>query len=78
MLLIAITMVLSVNGRRTAVQLAVGTIVGVLIARLIIKKVSTDVVNSIASQNRGGGRRRCWMTPSGASAASLDGCSSSR
>ena len=26
---------------------------GVLIARLIIKKVSTDVVNSIASQNRG-------------------------
>ncbi len=53
LLLIAITMVLSVNRRRTAVQLAVGTIVGVLIARLIIKKVSTDVVNSIASQNRG-------------------------
>jgi hypothetical protein len=53
LLLIAITMALSVNRRRTAVQLAVGAILGVLIARLIIKKVSTDVVNSIASQNRG-------------------------
>jgi hypothetical protein len=53
LLLIAITTVLSVNRRRTAVQLAVGTIVGVLIARLIIKKVSSDIVTSIASQNRG-------------------------
>ncbi len=34
-------------------QLAIGTIVGVLIARLIIRKISEDVVASIASQNRG-------------------------
>ena len=41
------------NRRRTAVQLAIGTIVAVLIARLIIKKVGNDVVASIASSNKG-------------------------
>jgi hypothetical protein len=51
--MIAVTAALSVDRRRTAVQLAVGTIVGVLIARLIIRKISEDVVASIASQNRG-------------------------
>ena len=53
LLLIAGTMALSVNRRRTAVQLAIGTIVAVLIARLIIKKVGNDVVASIASSNKG-------------------------
>ena len=53
LLLIATTIALSVNRRRTAVQLAVGTIVAVLIARLIIKKVGNDVVASIASSNKG-------------------------
>jgi hypothetical protein len=53
LLLIVITLVLSVNRRRTAVQLAIGTIVGVLIARLVIKKISNDVVAGIASANRG-------------------------
>ena len=53
LLLIAATIALSVNRRRTAVQLAIGTIVAVLIARLIIKKVGNDVVASIASSNKG-------------------------
>jgi hypothetical protein len=53
LVMIAVTMLLSVNRRRTAVQLAIGTILGVLIARLIIKQVSTNVVAAIASQNRG-------------------------
>lgn len=53
LLLIAGTIALSVNRRRTAVQLAIGTIVGVLIARLIIKKIGNDVVASIASSNKG-------------------------
>ena len=38
LLMIAVTTAFSVNRRRTAVQLAIGTIVGVLIARLIIKQ----------------------------------------
>ena len=53
LLMIAVTVALSVNRRRTAVQLAIGTVVGVLIARLIIRKISDNVVASIASQNRG-------------------------
>ncbi len=53
LVLIAVTVALSVNRRRTVVQLAIGAIVGVLIARLIIKKVSNEVVASIASQNKG-------------------------
>ena len=53
LLMIVVTVALSVNRRRTAVQLAIGTILGVLIARLIIKKISENVVASIASQNRG-------------------------
>jgi hypothetical protein len=53
LILIAVTIVLSVNRRRTTVQLAIGAIVGVLIARLIIKKVSNDVVASISSSDKG-------------------------
>ena len=53
LLMIGVTLALSVNRRRTAVQLAIGTILGVLIARLIIKRISENVVASIASQNRG-------------------------
>ena len=53
LLMIAVTVAFSVNRRRTAVQLAIGTVVGVLIARLIIRKISENVVASIASQNRG-------------------------
>jgi hypothetical protein len=53
LVMIAVTVLLSVNRRRTAVQLAIGTIVGVLIARLIIKQVSNNVVASIASGDRG-------------------------
>ena len=53
LLMIAVTLLLSVDRRRTAVQLAIGTIVVVPIARLIIRKISENVVASIASQNRG-------------------------
>jgi hypothetical protein len=53
LILIAVTIVLSVNRRRTAVQLAIGAIVGVLIARLIIRKISDNVVASISSSDRG-------------------------
>ncbi len=54
LLMIAVTIALSVNRRRTVVQLAVGTILGVLIARLIIRKISENV--SLRSRRRIGVR----------------------
>jgi len=57
LILIAATLLLSVNRRRTLVQLALGTIVAMLVARLAIRGISKGVVNSIASADGKGTAR---------------------
>jgi hypothetical protein len=49
LILIVATVLLSVNRRRTAVQLALGTIIAMLVARLAIRGIGQAVVNSIHS-----------------------------
>jgi hypothetical protein len=53
LVLIAVTLLLSWNRRRTIVQLAIGAVFALILAKAVISRLQEQVVNAVQEQNRG-------------------------
>jgi hypothetical protein len=53
LVLIAVTLLLSRNRRRTIVQLAIGAVFALILAKAVISRLQEQLVNAVQEQNRG-------------------------